>query len=159
MSSALLASEATGLYFSYKETRAALFTLQREKALGAAVRIEQFAKDIERQIGWTLFPQAGGGSTLDQRYVELLKLLRQVPAITDASWLDASGREQLRVSRLSHGSDRQRRRSLGRCGVSRPTPGHPYFGPVNFRQGNRTLHDHRGGAGAPQERGRHCWSR
>jgi hypothetical protein len=88
--SALLASDLTGLYFSYKETRVALFDLQREKALGAAVLIEQFAADIVRQVGWTTLP-LGGGGTLEQRYFELLKLLRQVPAISDASWLDAAG--------------------------------------------------------------------
>ncbi len=129
----LLASEATGLYFSYKETRAALFALQREKALGAAARIEQFADDIERQIGWTVLP-AAGGSPLEQRYLEILRLLRRVPAITDASWLDASGREQLRVSRLSldrigSGIDRS-----GEPAFRKPMPGRPYFGPVHFRQ-------------------------
>ena len=130
--SALLVSEATGLYFANRETRAALVTLQREKALGAALRIEQFAKDIERQIGWTLLPQAGGGDPIDQRYVELLKLLRQVPAITEASWLDASGREQVRVSRL--GLDRIGA-SLDRSGdpaFRGPKPGHTWFGPVDF---------------------------
>jgi len=134
VSGTLLASEATGLYFSYKEMRAALFTLQREKALGAAVRIEQFAKDIERQIGWTALPQAGGDSTLEQRYLELLKLLRQVPAITDASWLDASGREPLRVSRLSLDRIGKGVNRSGDPAFREPRPGHPYFGPVDFRQ-------------------------
>jgi signal transduction histidine kinase/ActR/RegA family two-component response regulator len=132
VSCALLASEGTGLYFSYKETRAALFALQREKALAAALRIEQFITDIARQIGWTILPH--GGSTLDQRYLELLKLLRQVPAVTEASWLDATGREQLRVSRLSmdrigSGADRS-----GDPAFRQPTPGNPYFGPVHFRK-------------------------
>ena len=67
---ALLASAATDLYFSPKERRTALVTLQRERALGAAVRIEQFANDIERQIAWTVLPNASDGSALDQRYLE-----------------------------------------------------------------------------------------
>jgi signal transduction histidine kinase len=133
VSGVLLASEATGLYFAYRETRASLLTLQREKALGAAVRIEQFATDIKRQIGWTILPHPGGGSTLEQRYLELLKLLRQVPAITTASWLDASGHEQLRVSRLhmdriGSGIDR-----AGDPAFQQPRPEKPYFGPVYFR--------------------------
>ena len=130
--SALLVSEATELYFTNQETRAALFTLQQEKALGAALRIEQFATDIERQIGWTLLPQAGGGDPLDQRYVELLKLLRQVPAITEASWMDADGREQLHVSRLTMdriGSGNDRSSDPAFRG---PRPGHTWFGPVYF---------------------------
>jgi len=130
--SALLASDLTGLYFSYKEKRAALFELQREKALGAAVLIEQFAADIERQVGWTTLPLADGA--LEQRYLELLKLLRQVPAITDASWLDTSGREQVRVSRLTmdrigSGIDRS-----GEPAFHQPSDGDPYLGPVDFHK-------------------------
>ena len=151
--SALLVSEATELYFTNQETRAALFTLQREKALGAALRIEQFAKDIERQIGWTLLPQTGGADPIDQRYVELLKLLRQVPAITEASWLDAGGREQLHVSRLTmdrigsaidRSGDPAFRERQARASLVRTRP---------FPQGDRALHDHGRGAGAPR-RGR-----
>lgn len=130
--SALLASEATELYFTNQETRAALFTLQREKALGAALRIEQFAKDIERQIGWTQLPQTGGADPIDQRYVELLKLLRQVPAITEASWLDARGREQLLVSRLRMDRIASAVDRSGEPAFREPRPGLPYFGPVHF---------------------------
>jgi signal transduction histidine kinase len=133
-SCSLLASEGIGLYFSYKETRASQCMLQREKALAAAVRIEQFAKDIERQIGWTLLPHVGNGSSLESRYLELLKLLRQVPAITDATWLDAGGYEQLHVSRLDldrigSGLDRS-----GDPAFREPTREHAYFGPVYFRK-------------------------
>src|SRR5690349_3577719 len=52
----LVASGAIGLYFSYQETRNSLVSLQREKALTAAVRIDQFLRDIERQLGWTTLP-------------------------------------------------------------------------------------------------------
>jgi len=133
VSGTLLVSEAIGLYFSYQETRGALFALQREKAQGAAARIEQFAKDIEQQIGWAL-PTPAGGATSEQRYLELLRLLRRVPAITDVSWLDANGREQLRLSRLSldrigSGVDRS-----GDPAFREPRPGRPYFGPVYYRQ-------------------------
>jgi signal transduction histidine kinase/CheY-like chemotaxis protein len=130
--SALLVSEATELYFTSKETRAALFTLQQEKALGAALRIEQFAKDIERQIGWTQLPQTGGADPIDQRYVELLKLLRQVPAITEASWLDAGGREQIHVSRLTMDRIASAIDRSGEPAFREPRPGLPYFGPVHF---------------------------
>ncbi|WP_373507944.1 cache domain-containing protein, partial [Thiocapsa sp.] len=132
--SALLISEGTELYFTHKETRAALFTLQREKALGAALRIEQFAKNIERQIGWTLLPQAGNGEAVDQRYIELLKLLRQVPAITEASWLDARGREQAHVSRLAMDRVGATADRSGEPAFREPTSKRPYYGPVHFRQ-------------------------
>ena len=51
VSGALFTSGALEIYFSYQENKEALVTLQHEKALGAAARIEQFVKEVERQIG------------------------------------------------------------------------------------------------------------
>jgi len=56
VSLSLVVSGAIGLYFSYEETRSSLVSLQREKALTASVRIEQFLRDIENQLGWTTLP-------------------------------------------------------------------------------------------------------
>ena len=53
VSAALLASGVTSLYFSYRENQDHLIMLQREKALAAATRIEQYINDIEHQLGWT----------------------------------------------------------------------------------------------------------
>ena len=47
---ALLISGAVGLYFSYQENKVALASVQREKAVGAAARIEQFIRQIEQQL-------------------------------------------------------------------------------------------------------------
>ena len=99
---ALLASGLVSLYFSYRENQDHLIALQQEKAHAAATRIEQYIIDIEHQLGWTALPQVStDGSAVEQRRYEYLKLLRQVPAITEVAWLDFSGREQLRVSRLA----------------------------------------------------------
>ena len=99
---ALLASGGVSLYFSYRENQEHLVALQREKAIAAATRIEQYISDIEHQLGWTTLPQVGAGANpVEQRRYEYLKLLRQAPAITEVAWIDASGREQLRVSRLA----------------------------------------------------------
>jgi signal transduction histidine kinase len=98
----LVASGAISLYFSYRENQQHLVTLQREKAEAAAARIEQYIRDIEHQFGWTALPQVGAGNNpIDQRRFEYLKLLRQVQAITEVAWIDAAGREQLKVSRLA----------------------------------------------------------
>lgn len=102
VTAALLASGVLNLYFSYRENQEHLVALQREKAIAAANRIEQYIVDIEHQLGWTALPQAViGGNAVEQRRFEYLKLLRQVPAITEVAWLDPSGREQVRVSRLA----------------------------------------------------------
>jgi signal transduction histidine kinase len=98
---ALLASGAIEIYFSYQENKAALAALQREKAQAAAIRIEAFITEIERQMGWVTQPRAVATTTLEQRRFDFFRLQRQVPAITEISYIDAAGREQVRVSRLA----------------------------------------------------------
>src|SRR5262245_62154830 len=96
----LIVSAAIEMYYSWGESRQALIAVQREKAQGAAAVIEQFVKEIEGQVGWaTGFLPAGSG--LEQRRFDFLRLLRQAPAITEVSYLDADGREQIKVSRLA----------------------------------------------------------
>ena len=132
---ALAASGGIGIYFSYKETRNALLALQREKAAGAAMRIEQFVREIERQIGWTALPQVQeGANPLELRRFDYVKLGRQVQAITETTFIDARGREQVRVSRLAmdvlgSGTDLSKdpRFLVARTGKT-------YFGPVYFRK-------------------------
>jgi len=130
---ALLASGVVGIYFSYQENKSALASLQHEKALAAASRIEQYITGIEGQLKYAALPQMGAGD-VDLRRIEFLKLLRQVPEITDIAQLDGAGREQLLVSRLvmdrvNAGVDRSQEpafRSASR--------GRTWFGPVYFRK-------------------------
>ncbi len=95
-----LASGLIAIWFAYQDHKAALFQIQHEQAQAAAGTIGQFIKEIESQLGWmvqmpyaTLAPEA--------RRIDALRLLRQVPAITELAMVDLSGREQLRVSRLA----------------------------------------------------------
>jgi signal transduction histidine kinase len=130
---ALLVSGLSAGYFSYQQNKRALSSLQREKALLAATRIEQYVKEIEHQIGWTTLPQAGPNE-LAARRLDCLKLLRQVPAITDVSQLDVRGREQMRVSRLAMdvvGSNADFSTSQKFLATK---PGKTYFSPVYFRK-------------------------
>jgi signal transduction histidine kinase len=135
VSLALLASGGIELYFSYRENTEALGQIQREKALGAASRIEQFVREIERQMGWTTQPLlATGAAALEQRRLDYFRLLRQVPAVTEVSQIDATGREQLVVSRLKmdvvgSGIDLSRDPSFVEA-----TAGRTYFSQVYFRK-------------------------
>src|SRR5688500_5086797 len=97
----LVASGAIGLYFSYQETRQSLVSLQREKALTAAVRIEHFLRNIESQLGWTALPLATSGDPLQARFLDFLKVLRQLDAVTEVSHIVGNGREQVKVARLA----------------------------------------------------------
>jgi signal transduction histidine kinase len=102
VSGVLLASGGLEAWFSYRESRSTVAQIQREKARAAAATIEQFVKEIQGQIGWTTQPSyMPGSSGLEQRRIDYLRLLRQAPAITEIAYLDAAGKEQLRVSRLA----------------------------------------------------------
>src|SRR4051794_12681741 len=97
---ALLSNGLLEIWFSYHEHRASLIRIQREQAVAAAKEIGQFIEGIKSQVGWTTqLPWSAG--TIDQRRFDGLRLLRQVPAITELAQLDSSGKEQLRVSRLA----------------------------------------------------------
>ena len=130
---ALLTNGLFEIWFSYQENKQSLTRIQREQAEAAAAKIGQFVKDIEGQIGWTTqLPWTA--SALEQRRFDALRLLRQVPAITELAQLDASGKEQLRVSRLA----------MDAVGVGTDFSKDPkfteavakkiYYGPVYFRR-------------------------
>ncbi len=129
----LLLSGGISVYFSYQENKAALASLQQEKAVAAASRIEQFIKQIEQQLGFAALPQLGADG-VEQRRIEFLKLLRQVPAVTDITQISPAGQEILSVSRLSmdvSGSSKDRRNDPAFLGAKQ---GQTWFGPVYFRK-------------------------
>jgi hypothetical protein len=133
VSVALLASGGIGLYFSYQEHRAALASLQREKAVAAASRIEQYLRQVSQQLTYAALPQIDAGD-VELRRIEFLKLLRQAPEVTDIAQIDGSGREQLAVSRLgmdvvASGKDRS-----GEPAFQQARRGQPWYGPVYFRK-------------------------
>ena len=132
---ALVMSGLVELYFSYRENEAALAAIQREKALAAASRIENFIKEVETQVGWTT--QAvftGSGGVLEQRRLDYLRLLRQAPSITEISYVDASGKEQLRVSRLAMDVIGSQADFSQDPKFLESKSGKAYFGPVYFRK-------------------------
>jgi signal transduction histidine kinase/DNA-binding response OmpR family regulator len=140
----LVASGGVELYLAYQEARRAVVSLEREKAVAAAARIEQFVGEIERSIRGTAHSATGdvlagsagpeGARALaEQRELDFLQLLRNVPAIMELRHLDASGREQIRVSRLALdalGSGE----NFAEAPLFRATrSGKVYYSPVYFR--------------------------
>jgi hypothetical protein len=127
----LLANGLFEMWFSYQEHKASLIRIQREQADAAAAKITRFINEIVSQVGWTTqLPLSTG--TLEQRRFDALRLLRQVPAVTEIVELDSTGYEELRIGRLGMND-----------GVYRPYPyqkefaeavaGKVYYGPVYFR--------------------------
>ncbi len=97
---ALLSNGIFEVFFYYREHKTSLIRIQHEQAEAAAAKIGQFIKEIESQLGWTTQLPWSAGS-VEQRRFDALRLLRQVPAITELAQVDSTGKERLRVSRLA----------------------------------------------------------
>jgi signal transduction histidine kinase len=130
---ALLANGGFEVWFSYQEHKSSLISIQQQQALAAADKIEEYITQIESQVGWTTqLPWTDG--TLDQRRFDALRLLRQVPAITELAQIDAGGHEQLKVSRLTmdvvgSGIDYSNKPEFTQAVAHKV-----YYGPVYFRR-------------------------
>ena len=135
VSGALLTNGLVEIYFTYQESRAQLAQIQREKASAAALQIEQFVREIERQMGWTTQPQVvAAPGALEQRQIDYVRLLRQVPAITEVAFLDGRGREQLRISRLAMDVVAGGADVSGEPRFRETRGGRVWYGPVYFRK-------------------------
>ena len=133
VSVALFANGLLDVWFSYRENKDTLLRIQYDQATAASAKISQFISEIEGQLGWTVqLPWAS--DTLEQRRFDALRLLRQVPAITELAQLDATGHEQLRVSRLAmdvvgSGADMSKSPAFTQAVAHKV-----YYGPVYFRR-------------------------
>jgi signal transduction histidine kinase/DNA-binding response OmpR family regulator len=148
----LIVSSLVELYFSYGETKAAIVSLEHEKAVAAADRIEQFVLSVERELRGTQNPQAGSihstgefsastgenpPETIDpairQWEIDFMRLLRNAPAISEVRQLSNTGKERLSVSRFTldsvdSGLDASDTSEFRVTQVERK-----YFSPVYFR--------------------------
>ena len=130
---ALLANGAFEVWFSYQENKTSLIAAQHQQAQAAADKIEEFITQIQSQVGWTT-QLPWSDATLDQRRFDALRLLRQVPAITELAQIDATGHEQLKVSRLTmdvvgSGIDYSDKPEFTQAVANKV-----YYGPVYFRR-------------------------
>jgi signal transduction histidine kinase len=131
---ALAANGGFEVWFSYQEHKGSLIDIQKQQAVAAADKIEEFITHIESQVGWTSTPVPWTDGTLDQRRFDAVRLLRQLPAITEVAQIDAAGHEQLRVSRLTmdvvgSGIDYSHKPEFTQAMAHKV-----YYGPVYFRQ-------------------------
>jgi GAF domain-containing protein len=130
---ALLSNGVFEVFFYYREHKAALIRIQHEQAEAAAAKIGQFIKEIESQLGWTTQLPWSAKSIEDRRF-DALRLLKQVPAITELAQVDSTGIERLRVSRLamdvtSGAADLSKDPKFTEAVANKV-----YYGPVYFRR-------------------------
>jgi adenylate cyclase len=131
----LFASGASEAWFGYLDQRRTLDLHLRAEAGAAAARIQGFLDGIPSQMNWTV--QAPWGEGLDERHrIDMLRLMRQTPAIIEAVLVDGGGGERLRVSRtdpdvemsgVDHSAD------LAFIGASAQRP---WWGPVTLHRGS-----------------------
>jgi len=131
----LLVNGAVNMWLSYGQAKSAAIQVQREKALAAAERVSQFVAEIENQIGWTTRVEWSRIPLEQQRY-DFIRLLRQVPAITELSYIDGKGKEQLKVSRLEPDSVGSGHDFSGDPRFLKAVSDKAWFGPVYFRRGS-----------------------
>ena len=81
------------------DVRALRSQVLQMQAEGIADKLTQFIKESQNQVAWTT--QLPPTADVDQRRIDALRLLRQAPAITELSQLDAEGKEFIKVSRLA----------------------------------------------------------
>jgi signal transduction histidine kinase len=97
---AIFSSGSLEIWFFFQDHKQSLIRIQREQAEAAAAKISQFIKEVESHIGWTTQLPWSEGTPVERQF-DGQRLLRQVPAISDVTQLDSSGREQLRLSRFT----------------------------------------------------------
>jgi adenylate cyclase len=131
----LLASGASEAWFGYRDQTAMLDQILGVQAQSAAGRIQAFLDGIKDELGWTVqLPWATGA---DERHrFDVLRLLRQVPAIVDVILVDGDGVERLHISRVApdivgSGIDRSKEPAVEGARAARI-----WYGPVTLHQGS-----------------------
>lgn len=131
----LLINGAVNLWLNYEAAKSAAIGVQQEKAQAASERVDAFISDLESQIGWTTRAEWRRLPLEQQRY-DFIRLLRQAPAITEVTYIDPAGKEQLKVSRLEPdtaggGKDLSTDPRFAQALIDKV-----WFGPVYFRRGS-----------------------
>jgi two-component system NtrC family sensor kinase len=88
------------MWLGYQQAHDVAVQIQQEKARDAARQIGEFVSDIEKQLGWTT-PRQWDALPLEQRRYDFIRLLREVPAISEVAEIDGAGKEQLKLSRTA----------------------------------------------------------
>src|SRR5215207_1249859 len=132
---ALLSNGIFDVFFYYQEHKTSLIRIQREQAEAASAKISQFVKEIESQLGWTTQLPWSAGS-IEQRRFDALRLLRQVPAITELAQVDSAGKERLRISRLAMNVIDSDLDLSNEPKFTEAVAHKVYYGPVYFRKGS-----------------------
>src|SRR5215472_15880285 len=131
----LLANGASEAWFGYHDQPKTLSRQLHTVARSAAGTIQGFLDDITDQLQWTVqLPWRDG---MEERHrFDVLRLMRQVPAVVEVTLVDGNGVERLHVSRVdpdivNSGIDR-----ADNPAVIGARAGGIWYGPVTQYQGS-----------------------
>jgi class 3 adenylate cyclase len=131
----LLASGASEAWFGYRDQRVVLSERLRAEARTTAGKIQGFLDGITSQLQWTVQLPWREGSDERHRF-DVLRVLRQVPAVIEITLVDGKGIERLHVSRVepdivNSGSDRANDPAVIGARSDRI-----WYGPVTLHEGS-----------------------
>ncbi|RXT56490.1 hypothetical protein B6S44_05310 [Bosea sp. Tri-44] len=132
---ALGLNTAIAALFAFSDQRALLVRVQQEQARAAAQRIGAFVADIMSDL--ELASENGtGNNSPEERHLDGLRLLRQVPAILDLRQIDQEGREQLFLSRFARDRTGSGMDWSADRGFQSALAQGRFYGEVEFRRGS-----------------------
>ena len=138
VAAAIVSVGLTELYFSYHDSKKALTRVERDKASSAATSIEQLMKKLLHELDRVAQPTIEKGPAgCAVRNDDFHRLLDREELVSQLSYLDSTGKEQVRTSpleldRCGSGLDFSRRAVFLRARAE-----HRYLGRVYFQRGSR----------------------
>jgi two-component system, NtrC family, sensor kinase len=138
VAAAIVSVGLTELYFSYQDSKKALTRVERDKASSAATSIEQLMQKLLLELDAVAQPTIEQGPAgLAERNQDFHRLLEREELVSQVTYLDSTGKEQVRTSpletdRIGSGIDFSRRAEFLRARAK-----HRYFGRVYFQRGSR----------------------
>ena len=131
----LVIGGASDAWFGYRDQTASISNMLDVEAKAAAGEIRSFLEGIVDQLGWTVQLPWTAGSEERHKY-DLLRLMRQAPAIVDVIQVDGAGAEKMHLSRVApdvidSGIDRS-----GEEAVLGAMSARVWYGPVTLHEGS-----------------------
>lgn len=130
----LLVLAIASLWQGYGQAERSALALQRQKADALAARIDDFMTDLEGQLAWTAQPDWQNAG-FEQQRADFARMLRQFPSVTELFYIDRTGLEQLKVSRLAPDSVASRTSHANEPRFVETQKARTWFGPVYVRNG------------------------
>lgn len=131
----LLIAGGSEAWFGHRDQRARLNDLLDAEARSAAAKIQDFMEGIRDHLAWTV-QLPWSDSADERRKLDAFRLLRQVPAVVSLTFVDATGRERLFVSRIGLNRIEGGARRLANPALTNVRPGSAWYGPVTFHAGS-----------------------